>query len=78
MRIRFPGDFESLQSVVMLTSIAGEWRQGENHYQYRADTGGVLNWWKSTGTVTFQGPEAAAANLKVAFLKVSAEAPAVI
>jgi hypothetical protein len=67
VKIRFSANFESLESVVMLTSIAGEWREGENHHQYRADTGAVLNWWKSTGTVTFQGPEAAAANLKVAF-----------
>jgi hypothetical protein len=57
--------------MVMLTGIAGEWRQGENLHQYRADSGAVLNWWKSTGTVTFQGPEAAAANLKTAFLKFS-------
>jgi hypothetical protein len=58
---------DSLKSMVML--IAGEWRQGENLHQYRADSGAVLNWWKSTGTVTFQGPEAAAGNLKTAFLK---------
>jgi hypothetical protein len=62
---------DSLKSMVMLTGIAGEWRQGENLHQYRADSGAVLNWWKSTGTVTFQGPEAAAANLKTAFLKFS-------
>ena len=55
--------------MVMLTGIAGEWRQGENLHQYRADSGAVLNWWESTGTVTFQGPEAAAGNLKTAFLK---------
>jgi hypothetical protein len=78
VKIKFPGDFESLQSVVMFTGIAGEWREGENHHQYRAETGAVFNWWRSTGTVTFQGPEAAAANLKAAFLKVSAEAPPVI
>ena len=62
MKMKFPGTFETLESTVMLTSIAGKWRQGENHHQYR-------------GTVTFQGPETAAANLKAAFLKVSAEAP---
>ena len=27
-----------------LTGIAGEWRQGENLHQYRADSGAVLNW----------------------------------
>jgi hypothetical protein len=78
VKIRFPGNFESLQSFVMLTGIAGQWRQRENHYQFRADTGAVLNWWRSTGTITFQGSEAAAANLKAAFLKVSAEAPPAI
>ena len=71
MKMTFPGGFETLQSVVMLTGIAGEWRCGENHFQYRANTGAVFNWWKSTGTVTFQGPEAAAMALRAAFLKVA-------
>jgi hypothetical protein len=62
---------DSLKSMVMLTGIAGEWRQGENLHQSRADSGAVLNWWKSTGTVKIQGPEAAPANLKTAFSKFS-------
>ncbi len=42
----------------------------KNHHQYRAYDGAVLNWWKSTGTVTFQGPDVEAMALKAAFLKV--------
>jgi len=52
--------------------IGGEWRKRENHHQYRAATGAVLNWWKSTGTITFEGPESAAKDLEAAFLSVPA------
>ena len=45
----------ALQDEVKLTGIAGEWRDLENHKQFPADTGAVLNWWQSTGTISFQG-----------------------
>jgi len=73
MKLKYSGNFESLQLLVMLTGIVGEWCRGENHHQYRANSGAVLNWWKSTGTVTFQGPDAEAANLKAVFVKVAAD-----
>ena len=50
----------------------GEWRKRENHHQYRATTGAVLNWWKSTGTIMFKGPRPAAKDLEAAFLRVPA------
>jgi len=67
--IKIVGKFKTLKSMVKLAGVAGKWRRGENHYQFRANTGAVLNWWKSTGTVTFQGPEEPKAHLKAAFLK---------
>ena len=72
MKLRFYGNYRNLQQVMALTGTAGAWREGENHHQYRATTGAVLNWWKPTGTVTFQGPKSAVKDLKTAFLKVNA------
>jgi hypothetical protein len=69
---RFPGDFDNLQQVVSVIGIRGVWRKRANHHQYRATTGAVLNWWKSTGTITFGGPESAAKDLEAAFLSVPA------
>src|SRR6266852_720982 len=68
---RFPGDFDNLQQVMSVIGSRGVWRKRENHHQYRATTGAVLNWWKSTGTIAFQGPESAARDLKAAFLTVT-------
>jgi hypothetical protein len=63
------GDFDALREVVEFTGIAGRWAETENHCQFRAVSKAVLNYWKTTGTITFQGPELAAAELKVMFLK---------
>jgi hypothetical protein len=70
MSAKFKADFKTLRKVVALTGILGEWRRRENHRQYRAWNGSVLNWWKSTGTVTFQGPKIPAKALEKAFSKV--------
>lgn len=74
MKLRFREGFNALQAMVMFAGIAGEWQLGENHYQYRANDGAVLNWWKSTGTITFQGPELVAIAFKATFSKALAEA----
>jgi hypothetical protein len=60
------GDFKALRRLVMLTGIPGEWTKGKNgHRQFRTANGAVLNYyWKSTGTVTFQGRDLPAAELK--------------
>jgi hypothetical protein len=63
------GDFNALRQVVSLTGIAGEWTKTENHCQFRAGSGAVLNYWKTTGTITFQGSERAAAELKAMLLR---------
>ena len=51
----FSGTYAALQDEVKRTGIAGEWLDLGNHKQFRADTGAVLNWWQSTGTISFQG-----------------------
>ena len=71
MTMKFPGTFENLQQSTARTDFAGEWRQRGKHYQFRATTGAVLNWWKSTGTIMFQGPWPAAKDLEAAFSNVT-------
>ncbi len=55
MKMKFAGTYAELQDKLFLTGIDGEWRNLGNHKQFRADTGAILNWWQSTGTITFQG-----------------------
>jgi len=63
------GNFKAVRQVVRRTGIAGEWSVTQNHCQFRAANGAVLNYWKSTGTINFQGPESAAAELKTTILQ---------
>jgi hypothetical protein len=69
MKLKFIGDYERLKKCVSRTGVAGHWRKIDNQIQYRADDGAVLNWWKSTGTVTFQGPKLATAKLEEQFVQ---------
>jgi hypothetical protein len=64
------GNFKALRRVVALTGIPGEWTNGKNgHRQFRTANGAVLNYWKSTGTITFQGRDLPAAELKAMVLQ---------
>ena len=63
------GSLKAVRKVLTLTGVPGEWIERENHCQFVADNGAVLNYWKSTGTINFQGPEFAAAELKAKLLK---------
>jgi hypothetical protein len=69
MKVKFPGTYAELQDIVLLTEVFGEWREIGNHKQYRAESGAILNWWKSTRTITFQGSALAARALRAAFLR---------
>ena len=64
VKMKFPGTYAELQDEVRLTGILGEWRDLENCKQFRADNGAILNWWQSTGTITFQGRGSAAAEFE--------------
>ena len=64
------GDFKALRRLVTLTGIPGEWTKGKNgHRQFRTANRAVLNYWKSTGTITFQGRDLPAAELKAMVLQ---------
>jgi hypothetical protein len=64
------GDFKVLRYAVARTGVPGEWTKGNNgHRQFRTANGAVLNYWKSTGTITLQGRELPAAKLKAMVLQ---------
>jgi hypothetical protein len=70
--MKFYGYYEQLQNQLALTGIGGVWRDLDNHKQYVANTGAILNWWRSTKTVNFQGgPPVAKEELKAAFFAVN-------
>ena len=58
--MRFSGTYAKLQDEVKLTGIYGEWRDFGNRKQYCCESGAILNWWQSTGTIRVHGPVLAA------------------
>jgi hypothetical protein len=62
-------DLGTVRNLVLLTGVNGEWTEIGNHCQFRAKTGAILNFWRSTGTINFQGPGLAAEEFKTIFLK---------
>jgi hypothetical protein len=61
MALKFIGKYGKLKTRVSRTGLAGKRRDLQNgHKQYRTDDGGILNWWETTGTISFQGSHAAA------------------
>jgi hypothetical protein len=58
MKQKFLGDLEKLKKCVSRTGVPGQWREIKNQQmQYRTNDGAFLNWWESSGTVSFQGKE---------------------
>src|ERR1700733_707714 len=58
MTIMFLGDLKKLKKCVLRTGVNGQWRKLEDKkMQYRTVDRAFLNWWASSGTVTFQGKE---------------------
>jgi len=75
----FHGELDELQGLVATTGIAGTWQSGANGgHQYRTKDGAQLNWWETTGTVTFTGKAAPKGRLEAAVTRVlAAPAPSV-
>ena len=69
---KFRGRFEKLQELVATTGISGEWVESKQQIQYRTDSGAILNYWESTGTVNFQGLPDSAKELEAAMFPASA------
>ncbi len=57
MARKFKGTIEQLKTVVEMTGSSGEWLdKGRGYWQFRCNDSAILNWWASSGTITFQGP----------------------
>jgi predicted nucleotide-binding protein len=54
---KFHGSLDQLGTRVAACDLEGDWYENmENRFHsFHAETGEVLNWWPSTGTVQFQG-----------------------
>jgi hypothetical protein len=58
MKLTFVGNRARLKKCVSRTDFTGQWRElGNGHWQFRTKGGAVLNWWKSSGTIQFQGQD---------------------
>lgn len=65
--VRYHGPFEELKQLIKLARIPGDWRElDEGDHQFYTTIGAYLNWWPSTGTVTFQGRSSAVQQLREA------------
>lgn len=61
MKLKFSGGYAKLEKYVSRTGLPGQWRDLKyGQKQFRTNKGGVLNWWETTGTITFQGLKIAA------------------
>ena len=55
--MKFKRSIEELKAAIERTGMAGTWSvKGNGEQQFKASDGGILNWWPSTGTISFQGP----------------------
>lgn len=65
MALRFTGTFEHLEEKLGCLRDHGTWSDlNENQKQFRHNNGGILNWYLSTGTISFQGPKDAKSDLE--------------
>lgn len=63
--MRFDGEISELKIKLSSLQQAGEWRAvNPNQYQFRAKNKGIMNWYPSTGNITFQGDTVSAEQLQ--------------
>lgn len=56
MNLKFTGTFDEFKAALSSVETEGEWIDlNANQKQFRHTSGGVLNWYPSTGTINFQG-----------------------
>jgi hypothetical protein len=76
MKRKVTKSYRNLRKFVAKRGVSGEWSEIGNQKQFRTPDGAVLNWWKSTGALTFQGHDSAALSLEAKLFpreKVAAE-----
>lgn len=59
MGIHFGGEYDELKRIVASLNLPGEWSEAKDCVQFRTKDGAVLNWFPTTGTINFQGPDPA-------------------
>lgn len=52
---KFSGNFAGFKKIIDTLGFSGKWKDILNGKQYRTDTGAIVNWYESTGTLIFQG-----------------------
>lgn len=62
MNLRFTGSFADLKGK--LSSLGGDWNEDQPNKKVLRFSGGVLNWYSSTGTLQFQGRDPGLGQLK--------------
>jgi hypothetical protein len=57
--LKFRGSLDDLEHIVTRCSSPGEWsfHKKSRFYRFQAESGAILNWWPSTGTINFQGQD---------------------
>ena len=68
--MKFNGTLD-LKAIMFNIAACCKWSGTRNHFQCRLPSGAVLNWWASTGTITVQGPDEAAAELEAGLKRVA-------
>jgi hypothetical protein len=72
MTLKFRGNHARLQKYVSAVDPEGHWRGLEyGGKQYRTDDGVVVNWWKASGKILFQGRASAPLKFKQALTAVA-------
>lgn len=62
--MRFDGEYQELRNRLAQLDQAGIWKEvNPNQHQFRSNSGGILNWYPTTGNMTFQGKQLASEEL---------------
>lgn len=61
---KYYGTWEELKALVEAQGLKGTWKETANFKQFRSSFGGIINWYPSTCTISFQGPSEAKQKLE--------------
>ncbi len=65
MAIHFGGEYDELKRLVAGMKCVGEWSEPtKGCVRFRTRDGAIFNWFTTTGTINFQGPDPAKAKLE--------------
>lgn len=67
--MKFKGNIEKLKDVYLVGGVFGSWEKSGTKYVFRCENDGLMNFFSTTGTINFQGPEKAKRELKEMFVQ---------